>query len=71
MVRFCKRKGLRRSGLSSGLIVRLPLILFLGLSLCRSSLLQGPGWLGARVLTHACDLDHLWDTEKVWGSQGL
>ena len=59
-----------RSGFSSGLIVPLALLAFLGLSLCRLSILQGPRWLSLCVLAHSFDLDHLWGTEKVWGKQG-
>lgn len=69
MMRFGKREGLRRSGLSSGLIVQHTL--FLGLSLCRLNLLQGSGGSVPVFLTHSFDLGHLWDTEKVWGSKGL
>lgn len=70
-MRFCKGKGLIRSGLSSGLIVPLAFTSFLTLSLCRLSILQRARWLSLCVLMHSFDLDHLWDTEKVWGSQGV
>ena len=70
MMRFLQKKRCDKIRFLLWLIVPLGLISFLGLSLCRLSILQGPTWLSLRVLTHSFDLDYLWGTEKVWGEQG-